>query len=124
MTKPTESELSILQILWQLNGATVRTVNDALNKESDVEIGYTTTLKLMQIMAEKGLVNRDTSQKIHIYYASVEESNTKTMLLNNFVDNTFRGSAMKLVLHALGTNETSKEDLDEIKQLIEKLENQ
>ncbi len=121
--KPTESELAILQILWQTKGATVREVNDRLNSQSSSEIGYTTTLKLMQIMAEKKLVNRDTNQKIHIYYAQVSESDTQQILVNNFVDNAFRGSAMKLVLHALGNHETSQDELNEIKDLIQKLEN-
>ena len=123
MMKPTDSELSILQILWQKNGATVREVNDILNNNSENEIGYTTTLKLMQIMTEKQLVKRDTAQKIHIYFANVKEKDTQSMLLNTFVDNTFRGSAMKLVMHALGNNDPSKEELEEIKLLIEKLEN-
>ncbi len=121
--KPTESELAILQILWQTKGATVREVNDQLNSNSSSEIGYTTTLKLMQIMAEKKLVRRDTNQKIHIYYAQVSESDTQQILVNNFVDNAFRGSAMKLVLHALGNHETSQDELNEIKDLIQKLEN-
>lgn len=121
--KPTESELAILQILWQTKGATVREVNDQLNSTSNSEIGYTTTLKLMQIMAEKKLVRRDTNQKIHIYYAQVSESDTQQILVNNFVDNAFRGSAMKLVLHALGNHETSQDELNEIKDLIQKLEN-
>lgn len=121
--KPTESELAILQILWQTKGATVREVNDQLNSTSSSEIGYTTTLKLMQIMAEKKLVRRDTNQKIHIYYAQVSESDTQQILVNNFVDNAFRGSAMKLVLHALGNHETSQDELNEIKDLIQKLEN-
>ena len=121
--KPTESELAILQILWQKKGATVREVNDQLNSQSSSEIGYTTTLKLMQIMAEKKLVRRDTNQKIHIYYAQVTEADTQQILVNNFVDNAFRGSAMKLVLHALGNHETSQDELNEIKNLIQKLEN-
>jgi BlaI family penicillinase repressor len=121
--KPTESELSILQILWQKKRATVREVNDLLNVESNTEIGYTTTLKLMQIMAEKKLVERDTNQKVHIYYANVSETDTQQILVNNFVDNAFRGSAMKLVLHALGNHETSQDELNEIKDLIQKLEN-
>ena len=121
--KPTESELAILQILWQKKGATVREVNDQLNSQSSSEIGYTTTLKLMQIMAEKKLVRRDTNQKIHIYYAQVTEADTQQILVNNFVDNAFRGSAMKLVLHALGNHETSQDELNEIKNLIQKLAN-
>ncbi len=122
MAKPTESELKILQILWERGASSVREVHQVIsqNKES----GYTTTLKLMQIMTEKGLTTRDTSSKTHIYIAHASESNTKRDLLQSFIFNTFKGSAKSLVLQALGNEETSKEDLDEIKSLIRKIENQ
>ena len=119
---PTESELEILQVLWQMGPCTVRQVNDILNERR--EIGYTTTLKLLQIMAEKQLVSRDTSDRVHIYHAAVGESSTQQRLLKHFVDTLFRGSASQLVMQALGNHEASSEELDEIKSLIEKIEKQ
>ena len=124
--KPTEAELEILQILWEKGEATVRNVNESLNKKRDSnlkEIGYTTTLKLMQLMHEKGLANRNEESRTHIYSAKVNEGVMQKALLEKFVDKTFRGSAMKMVMQALGNHETSKEELDEIKALISKIEN-
>lgn len=120
--KPTESELEILQILWDQGPTSVRIVNDELNKVK--ESGYTTTLKLMQIMADKGLCTRDTSSRTHIYTAVPSESGTKSDLLQRFISATFKGSASQLVMNALGNNKTSTEELNEIKDLIKKLENQ
>ncbi len=118
--KPTDSELEILQILWAHGPSTVRFVNDKLNEER--EVGYTTTLKLMQIMADKGLAYRNTESRTHIYSAAVSESDTQEKLLKQFLNATFRGSAMKLVMQTLGNHATSPEELDEIKALIEKME--
>ncbi len=117
--EPTESELEILQILWGENAASVRKVNDLLNEKR--EVGYTTTLKIMQIMTEKGLVTRDTKSRTHIYYAAVKEKETQSSLLRNFIDKTYRGSAMKLVMHALGNEDTSPEELEQLKKLVDKL---
>lgn len=125
--KPTEAELEILQILWQHGPSPVRFVNDQLNEKrlpDDKEIGYTTTLKLMQIMAEKGLADRNTDSRTHIYKANVSETETKGHLLRKFVENTFRGSATKLVMQALGNHDASQEELDEIKALINRIEKQ
>jgi len=122
--KPTEAELEILQVLWQNGPSSVRFVNDKLNEQKEAgKVGYTTTLKLMQIMVEKGIANRNTDSRTHIYLAKITEQETQTQLLQKFVDATFRGSAMKLVMQALGNHETSKEELDEIKALISKIEN-
>ncbi|MDI9859513.1 BlaI/MecI/CopY family transcriptional regulator [Flectobacillus roseus] len=118
--KPTESELEILQVLWALGQATVRQVNDELNKKR--EIGYTTTLKLMQIMFEKKLVTRTEEGRYHLYQAAVSEDETQQQLLDIFVDTAFKGSAMKLVMQALGNHQSSAEELDEIKKLIAQLE--
>lgn len=118
---PTDAELEVLQVLWQDGPATVRQVNEKLAATRDV--GYTTTLKIMQIMAEKGLVERDTAQRIHIYKAATAEEETQRRLLGRFVDAAFRGSAMKLVMQALGNHEASEDELSEIKQLIERIEN-
>ncbi|NBA87922.1 BlaI/MecI/CopY family transcriptional regulator [Emticicia sp. CRIBPO] len=119
--KPTDSELEILQVLWQLGKATVRQVNDELSKTKDV--GYTTTLKLMQIMLEKNIVSRLEDGRVHWYTALVEEEQTQQFLLGKFVDATFRGSAMKLVMQTLGNQTVSKDELEEIKKLIESIEN-
>jgi predicted transcriptional regulator len=117
---PTDSELEILQVLWLNGPSTVRFVNEKLNEQRDV--GYTTTLKIMQIMSEKGLCGRNTDERIHIYHSLVNEQVTQNRLLDTFVDTTFRGSAMKLVLQALGNHQTSRAELDEIKALIHQLE--
>ncbi len=118
--KPTESELEILQVIWQKNGATVREVNDLLNDQR--EVGYTTTLKMMQLMLEKGMLSRTEDNRSHRYNAAITESETQNLLLNKFVDSTFRGSAMKLVMQALGNHDTTKAELEELKKLIENLE--
>lgn len=120
MVKPTESELEILQILWEHGPSTVRFVNDKLNERRDV--GYTTTLKLMQIMADKKLVDRNTESRTHIYETLISEQQAQQDLLEKFVDTAFRGSAMKLVMQALGSQKTSRAELDEIKALIEQME--
>lgn len=119
--KPTESELEILQILWKKGAATVRQVNDELSRNK--EVGYTTTLKLMQIMHEKSLVSRTEEGRYHIYRAAIEEESTQKMLLDRFIDTAFRGSASRMVMQALGNQSVSKDDLDEIKAWIETLEN-
>lgn len=118
---PTDAELNILHVLWQQGPCTVRQVNDILSTHK--EVGYTTTLKFMQIMAEKGLVKRDTSSRTHIYTAAVQEKDTQGNLLDSFLHSTFNGSAMNLVMQALGNHKTTKEELQEIKDLIKKLEN-
>ncbi len=119
--KPTESELQILRILWTEGPSTVREVNNVLSVEK--QVGYTTTLKLMQIMAEKNLVNRNTDSKTHIYQANILEHDTQKNLIKSLVDQAFGGSAMELVLQALGNHKTTNEELDQIKKLISQLEN-
>ncbi|MBA7583561.1 hypothetical protein ES708_25506 [subsurface metagenome] len=118
--RPTEAELKILQILWISEPSTVRYVNDILNKKKDV--GYTTTLKIMQIMTKKGFVERNKEKRTHIYNAVISEKETKNLLLNKFLDTTFGGSAAKLVMQALGNHKTHKEELKKIKDLIKKIE--
>jgi len=118
--KPTESELEILQVLWAHGPSSVRAVNDQLNKQR--EVGYTTTLKIMQLMLNKGLVARDTSSRTHVYQAAVSEGQTRAHLLDRFVDTAFRGSAMDMVMQALGNKDTSAEELEEIKAFIQKIE--
>ena len=118
-TKPTESELEILQVLWNEKAATVRTVHEELLKTK--EAGYTTTLKLMQIMFEKGLVTRDDSSKTHIYQAAVTREKTQKQFLNKMIDTLFAGSSSDLVLQALGGHAASEEELEKIQQLINQL---
>ena len=114
--KPTESELEILQVLWQKDLATVREVHEELLKLKDA--GYTTTLKLMQIMIEKGLLTRDSSSKTHIYKAAVTRENTQTLFLNKMIDSLFSGSPAQLVMQALGNHKASKTELEEIKNFL------
>ena len=121
MIKPTESELEILQILWQKGPSSVREINLVMN--TDREVGYTTTLKLMQIMNEKELAIRDTSSRTHIYSANVEEGMIKSGLLESFINSAFRGSASSLVMQALGQSKTSLDELEKIKLLIAEIEN-
>lgn len=121
MTKPTEAELEILRILWSGGPSSVRVVNDKINETK--EAGYTTTLKIMQIMAQKGLVERDKTSRTHIYKAVVQKDQVQGAMLDKLLDTAFGGSSSQLVLSALGRGNTSKEELDQIKQLIQKLEN-
>ena len=117
--RPTESELEILQVLWEKQAATVRTVHEELLKNK--ETGYTTTLKLMQIMFEKGLVTRDDSSKTHIYQPAVSREKTQKQFLNRMIDSLFAGSSTNLVLQALGGHSASKEELEKIQALIEEM---
>jgi predicted transcriptional regulator len=118
--QPTDSELEILQVLWIHGPSTVRFVNDLLNKKK--KTGYTTTLKLMQIMTEKELLNRDNSSRTHVFSPAVKEEETQTKIIDKMLGLAFGGSASKLVLQTLGSNKTSPEELDKIKQLITDLE--
>ena len=121
--KPTESEIEILNILWQNDSATVREVHESLAKTKDV--GYTTTLKLMQIMHEKGLVKRDESMRTHVYHPAVNREKTQKHLLNKMIDSLFGGSSTQLVLQALGSGEqVSAEELEKIQTLIDNLKKQ
>jgi BlaI family penicillinase repressor len=120
--EPTKSELEILQVLWEIGPATVREVNDELLKQKEVK--YTTTLKFMQIMAEKGMLKRDESKMKHIYSVVEEEQQTKAHLLNKFVDSIYKGSASKLMMQLLGNKTTSAEELEEIKNMLKKIEEQ
>ena len=118
--QPTDSELEILQVLWKSGPTTVRFVNEYLNKKK--KTGYTTTLKLMQIMTVKGLLNRDSSSRVHVFSPAVKEEDTQSKLIDKMLDLAFGGSASKLVLQTLGSNKASKEELDEIKKMITDLE--
>ncbi|HEY4650998.1 MAG TPA: BlaI/MecI/CopY family transcriptional regulator [Pontibacter sp.] len=118
--KPTDAELEILQVLWEHGPSTVRFVHEVLSETKDA--GYTTTLKLMQIMADKGILEADKSSKSHVFKPLLSEEAAQRRLLDRFLDTAFRGSASKLVMQALGSQRTSKEELDEIRNLLDKLE--
>jgi len=121
LIKPTESELEILQILWAKGLATVREVHEELSAFKDV--GYTTTLKLMQIMNEKGIVKRDDSMRTHIYQAAVNKEKTQKHMLGRMIDSLFGGSPTQLIIQALGdeSHKASKEELQKIQSLLDSL---
>ena len=120
--KPTEGELEILNILWEKGPSTVREVFDILTQSK--ESGYTTTLKLMQIMYEKGIVKRDDSSKTHIYRANVSKENTQQQLVGKMISSLFGGSSTQLVMQALGNQAPNKEELEEIQRLLDNLKKQ
>jgi BlaI family transcriptional regulator, penicillinase repressor len=120
-TEPTKSELEILQVLWKHGPSTVRFVNDQLNEQKR-EVQYTSTLKLMQIMVEKALLDRDESQMKHVYRASLEEGTAKSALLERFVNTLYEGSASSLMMHLIGHRKTSKKELEQIKELLKKMD--
>ena len=118
--RPTESELEILSILWEKENATVREVHEVVQKTKDV--GYTTTLKLMQIMNEKGLVTRNVSSKTHIYTPTLQREKAQEQFVGKMIQTLFSGSTSQLVMQALGKHKPSDSDLAEIKSMIQKLE--
>jgi len=118
--KPTESELDILSVLWRLGPATVRQVHTELVKGRDT--GYTTVLKLMQIMTEKGLLRRDESQRSHIYHVKQKETSTQKQLVRDLVSRAFGGSTEKLVMQALATRKAKPEEIAEIRRMLDEIE--
>lgn len=118
--RPTESELEILEILWRHGPAPVRFVNERLNERR--RVGYTTTLKIMQIMAEKGLLQRNEERRSHVYTALARESETQRALLDRLLASAFGGSAMKLVMQALGTHRASAEEISRIREFLDHIE--
>jgi predicted transcriptional regulator len=121
MIKPTESELEILSLLWEMKNASVRQVHERLAKTKDT--GYTTTLKTMQNMHAKGIVKRDEEFRTHIYSPRTNQKETQKSLLKNLVSTAFGGSAQKLVLQALGQENPSKQEVEEIRAFLDQLEN-
>jgi predicted transcriptional regulator len=117
MPKPTEAELEILNVLWKKGTSTVKNVHEAMGEQT----GYTTTLKLLQIMTEKGLVTRNESQRAHVYQAKYKEADTQQQLLTVFLNKAFSGSTSRLVMQALASKRATPEELAEIKILIEQL---
>ncbi len=117
LPKPTDAELNILQVLWRTGAATVKQVQEKLGDET----GYTTVLKFLQIMTEKGLVRRDESLRAHVYRATLSEDETQQQLVSGLLKRAFGGSTSKLVLQALASKKASSGELAEIRRLIEKL---
>lgn len=119
--EPTKSELEILQILWEFGPSTARFVNDHLNQHTR-QVIYMSTLKLMQIMVEKGFLKKDESQMKHIYWAAQEESKTKSLLLDRVVDTIFNGSASNLMMQLLGNKKMSDQEMETFRELIKKID--
>ena len=120
--RPTDRELTILRILWDNGPSTVRQVNEAMNEDENT--GYTTTLKLMQIMAEKGLVRRDDSQFKHIYRPALTEEKAQKQLVGDLLERAFSGSAEKLVMRALSAKKVSAKELASIRKMLDEFEGQ
>lgn len=118
--RPTPAELEILRVLWQRGPSTVREVHERLRE--DRATGYTTVLKMLQIMTDKGLVARDERQRAHVYSARRPEAQTQRQLVRDLLERAFGGSAMKLVMHALADRETSPEEVARIRQLLDEIE--
>jgi len=113
--KPTDAEIAILRVLWARGPSTVREVAEAMSRED----AYTTVLKLLQIMTDKGFVRRDESSRTHVYKATASEDQTKRQLVTELVDKVFEGSAAKLVMQALAARKASREEIDEIRKLLD-----
>lgn len=120
LPRPTESELEILHILWTRGACTVRDVHDVLHLGDGT--GYTTALKLLQVMHAKGLVERDDSQRAHVYQAAISKERTQKHFMADMVQRVFEGSSSQLVLQALGNQRASREELDAIRQLLNQLD--
>lgn len=120
LPEPTKAELEILQVLWEFGPSTVRFVNDKLNEQR--EVNYTSTLKQMQILTEKGILKRDESQMKHIYIPVEAEAKTKDQLLDRFINTLYKGSASSLMMQLLGNEKTSKAEIEEIKKLLDNLD--
>ena len=120
LNKPTESEMEILQILWEEGPSTVREVHEILSGTK--ESGYTTTLKLMQIMHDKGMLSRNDESKTHIYSALIKKESVQKQVVGNMIKGLFKGSSAKLVMHALGNHRASSEEISEIKKYLDEME--
>jgi len=120
LPRPTDAELAVLNVLWDRGPSTVRQIHDVLSAERD--LGYTTVLKSLQVMTEKGLVLRDESERSHVYAATQSETQTQRSLLGDLMERAFGGSAAKLVIQALHAKRTSKQELEEIRSLLDRAE--
>ena len=118
--RPTDAELEILQVLWDHGPCSVRFVNDELSQKK--EVGYTTTLKLMQLMVDKGIADRDTSSRRHLYEAAIPRDEAQNRLLKKLADLAFGGSAVRLAMQALGDEQASRSEIDQLRHLLDQLE--
>lgn len=119
---PTERELTILHIMWQLGPATVRQIYDELNRREMRSIAYTTVLTILQVMTEKGLVTRDTSQRSHVYRPAFSRADVETKMTARLIDKLFQGSAFRLVLNAVQPTHLSKQEREELKALLDAMD--
>lgn len=120
LPKPSEREIEILRVLWDRGASTVREVHEVLCKMQ--ERGYTTTLKFMQIMTEKGLVVRDTRRLQHLYEAVISERSAQKQIVSDLLGSAFGGSSQKLILHALSAKKASLEEIEEIRRVLDQME--
>ncbi len=120
LPKPTAAELEILGVLWRLGPSTVREVHTEL--ERTAQVGYTTVLKLMQIMAEKGLVERDERERAHVYRPAARQEDTQRQMVGDLVDRVFGGSASQLVLRALSSRRASRQEIEEIRRMLDSID--
>jgi predicted transcriptional regulator len=118
--RPTPAELEILRVLWERGPSTVREVHESLERERAT--GYTTVLKLLQIMTEKGIVTRDERERAHVYAARVPEADTQRQLVGDLLDRAFGGSALKLVMHALSARRASPAEIERIRRMLDEIE--
>jgi BlaI family transcriptional regulator, penicillinase repressor len=118
---PTKTELEVLQVLWQYGPSTVRHVHDTLNEKKEA-VQYTSTLKLMQVMTEKGMLERDETNMKHIYRAVLEEGRTKGFILDRFIESMYQGSVGSMLTALLGNDRTSEDDLKKVKELLAKMD--
>lgn len=120
--RPTDLELAILHVLWQRGSGTVREILKDFNDTRAAQVGYTTVLKMLQIMMDKGLVERDDAQRPQVYRARLSQSETQQQLVGDLLDRAFGGSARQLVMQALASRAASDEDLTEVERLLDRLE--
>lgn len=122
LPRPTETELEILRVLWKHGPSTVRQIHKIMNGERETEVGYSTTLKMFQVMTQKGLVERDETVRPQIYTTRVPQEQTQRQLVKDLLNRAFSGSARQLVMHVLSAEEASDEELEELEQLLDKFE--
>ena len=120
LSRPTDAELEILRVLWQRGASTVREVQESLHEAKPT--GYTTVLKMLQIMTDKGLVRRDERQRAHVYEAQLAQEQTQQQMVGDLLDRVFNGSASSLVMQALATKKTSASELSEIRKILDEVE--
>ncbi len=122
LLRPTETELEILRVLWQHGPSTVRDVHNTLNRERETEVGYSTTLKMFQVMTQKGLIERDETVRPQIYSTRVPQEQTQKQLVKDLLNRAFGGSVRQMVMQALADEETSDEELEQLEQLLDRFE--